>query len=310
MKKIVLLGIISVMMVAVLALTGCSCSTGGGDNTNTTKKEEAKPFVEENNMQITPASTTVQAPAYCYATDGNDNEVEVPGLVFESTNASYRLYDYQVVEQNDNGYQTISYKTEVTVPMKMTLTGDPGFDWKYTNNYLGPNNFDYYTGDKYKNNSVYVKSGEENTNKEFKYADITFNDKTYQIGVRSEKTTTYDGRNKVENADGSITYTDTTHIVITYFIYAPKDFDGVMWGLHNSGTTKEVHDKNVAYNKKYDELKAQADAGQPSEEYNQMQVEKDKVKKVNQSTLDPNLTYNISEFYVIRVNDIPKAGQQ
>ena len=271
------------------------------------EKVEQKPFVEENNMKITSADTIFKVPAYCFFTS-NGNEVEMPGIVFDETSAYFRFYDYRVVEQNDDGYQIVSFKCENTTPVNITLAADPGFSWNLNKISPGVQVFDYYTGEKYRKTNVNVKDGEENTNKEFRYTDITFNEKTYTIGVRVETTAIKDW-DEQKNADGSISRIDNSYTVFTYFIYAPKDYDGLMVGLYKPGVSKETYNMFVEYNKKLKELKAQADAGNPSEEYKHMQEILNGVRILNQGEFDLDTIFNLQDYYILRVNDIPKAAQ-
>ena len=94
------------------------------------------------------------------------------------------------------------------------------------------------------------------------------------------------------------------------YIYAPKDYDGLMIALNKKGTSKQSILEQMELNNKYEELSKEAlDNGEKSEELIKLE------SKLSGSTkiLDTNYEYINSintkdELYAMRVNDINKAN--
>ena len=69
-----------------------------------------------------------------------------------------------------------------------------------------------------------------------------------------ESSSKWDGITKVNSSEGIDTYNDTNRLTINAYIYAPKDYDGLMIALNKNGTSKEIVLKQIEFNNKYNEL--------------------------------------------------------
>ena len=66
-----------------------------------------------------------------------------------------------------------------------------------------------------------------------------------------ESSSKWDGITKVNSSEGIDTYNDTNRLTIYAYIYAPKDYDGLMIALNKNGTSKEIVLKQIEFNNKY-----------------------------------------------------------
>ena len=119
----------------------------------------AKPFVEENDMTISNPNQTFSAPIEWFGTDSNLSIVNIPGMTSETATSTNNLYDYKIVEQNNDSV-TISYKDAVEVTCKGSAPTNNIPQNLYSLNllysYFAP--FDYYTGDMLYNNKCNIST--------------------------------------------------------------------------------------------------------------------------------------------------------
>ena len=69
-----------------------------------------------------------------------------------------------------------------------------------------------------------------------------------------ESSSKRDGITKVNSSEGIDTYNDANRLTMNAYIYAPKDYDGLMIALNKNGTSKEIVLKQIEFNNKYNEL--------------------------------------------------------
>ena len=277
------------------------------------KDNKLKPYVIEKNIEIVSAKEEFKIPFKPYAKDTNKLPVDIAGVKFEDAIGTYNFYDYSVNEV-DNNYAIYSFKYDLVLPIKYTVDTTkeiPKFSRSYA--LLNANVFDYYTGELYAEKNVSVK-GNVNYNdiktieEEFAFTNITWDGKTYKIGVRNEASSSWAGIKKVEEKDGIITYTDTNKVTMTTYIYAPKDYDGLMVSLNKNGTSKDMVLKQIEFNNKYNKLLSDSqETGKKSDELLEIENKINKLYKLLDKREDVFTIINSKDdFYVMRVNDIKK----
>ena len=139
------------------------------------------------------------------------------------------------------------------------------------------------------------------------YTNITWNDKEYKIGVRMESSSKWDGVAKVNSSQGIDTYNDTHRLTMIAYIYAPKDYDGVMVSLNKNGTSKDIVLKQIEFNNRYNELiKEEENKKDKSTELNEMKNKLNKLFKLLDGQYMDIKERTADDFYVIRVNEISK----
>ena len=188
-------------------------------------------YVFKHGLEVLSAKNIYSNPVFTYTTDTKGEILDI-GLKFEGSSASFRFYDYDVSEPDDEGNVIISFKYDTTVPIKFTREN---YDYKdkyyYTYSIIRPILFDKYTGNEYRKYTIRSDSDEE---KRFKHNETTLNGKTYKIGIRAETISIWDCK-KQESKD---TYTDTNKVTTTIYISAPKDYDGMMIAILKEGATE------------------------------------------------------------------------
>jgi len=272
------------------------------------KVEENLPFVEKNEIELLSTTTKYENPIFPYITDDKNNYVASIDTIFNKTNSSYEFYDLKV--ENDGDTDIYTFKIKVEVPIEY-ITYNEG-DYIYTYSTVLPTLFDYYTGECYKEGIVSLDNsmiGMDVTekNKEMKYTDITWDGKTYQIGVLKEITSSWDGNKVIGEQDGQTLYGDTSRSTIQYTVKTPKDYNGVLVEIYKRGSTRDSFEKYLKRYKKYMELLKEAEEnGYKSDELLEMENTQEKVVTLFESTLDTELKYTKDDFYVFRVNSITK----
>lgn len=251
------------------------------------KDRKLVPYVEANNIPIVSAKKNYSNRVTPYLTDTNNNIINVEAK-FEESFANYKFYDLKIEEQDEN--ELITFRYDVEVPIKVE---DPKLDynWLYSYSIILPILFDYYTGEEYKVGGT-----------DFINNDITWNGKKYQISVKKETSSYWDGASVVDNV-----YEDTNHETVTYYITCPKNYKGLMIGILKKGSTEESFKYNVNLNNRREELiKEEKETGIKSEELKQIEQNDNKTIKLRQSYNDKKFLYAKDDFYVFKVKDIEK----
>lgn len=306
-KKIIIISLIALLLVIGLIILIICIKKD--------KKSTIKPYVEENNIKVVSSKDEFKIPFEPYARDKTDKSpIDIDGVNFEDTIGIYKFYGYSESDVDENNYVTYSFKYDVVVPISYTIDTSKlnNTNWSRSYAFLLANVFDYYTGELYreKNISVTGNLNFHNINDvtdDMAYTNITWNDKEYKIGVRMESSSKWDGVTKV-NSTGSIeTYNDTNRLTVIGYIYAPKDYDGVMVSLNKNGTSKDIVLKQIEFNNRYNELiKEEENKKEKSNELTQMENKLNKMYKLLDTKYMDTNKRNNNDFYVIRVNEISK----
>ena len=283
-------------------------------NGGTNQKENIiKPYVEENNIEIVSSTDEFKIPIKPYARNKEDKTpIEVDGVAFEDTIGTYKFYDYSISDVDENNYVTYSFKYDVVVPISYTVNTSKlnNTNWSRSYAFLQANVFDYYTGELYHEKNFSVTGNVyyhdiNNENDDMAYTNITWNGNEYKIGVRIESSSKWDGITKVSSSEGIDTYNDTNRLTINTYIYAPKDYDGLMIALNKNGTSKEIVLKQIEFNNKYNELlKDEQNNGEKSNELVEIEHKLNKMYKLLDEQHMDIKERNKNDFYVIRVNEI------
>lgn len=306
-KKIIIISLIALLLVIGLIILIICIKKD--------KESTIKPYVEENNIKVVSSKDEFKIPFEPYARDKTDKSpIDIDGVNFEDTIGIYKFYGYSESDVDENNYVTYSFKYDVVVPISYTIDTSKlnNTNWSRSYAFLQANVFDYYTGELYreKNISVTGNLNFHNINDvtdDMAYTNITWNDKEYKIGVRMESSSKWDGVTKV-NSTGSIdTYNDTNRLTVIGYIYAPKDYDGVMVSLNKNGTSKDIVLKQIEFNNRYNELiKEEENKKEKSNELTQMENKLNKMYKLLDTQYMDTNKRNNNDFYVIRVNEISK----
>lgn len=306
MKKNKVLIILVTSIVATATIIGTVLAIKGRDKNKQpdegNKEEPIISYVEKNNIDISPSQQDYKIPVIPYAKDADKNIISPDGVTFEEAVATFKFYDYEVSEEDENGYANFSYKYDIEIPIKYTVdTSKSNPKWSRTLALPCAVQFDYYTGDVYreKNASVngtkinYYNTDNIGATEDMNYTNITWEDKTYRIGVRTEAESKWDGSQEVQSADGIKTYTDVCRSTITVYIYAPKEYDGLMIALYKGGTSKEAVIAEMEEYNKY--LGEHTEAIEDSENH---------TYKLLASKYNDDTKYTKDDFCVIRASDI------
>ena len=306
-KKIIIISLIALLLVIGLIILIICIKKD--------KKSTIKPYVEENNIKVVSSKDEFKIPFEPYARDKTDKSpIDIDGVNFEDTIGIYKFYGYNESDVDENNYVTYSFKYDVVVPISYTIDTSKlnNTNWSRSYAFLQVNVFDYYTGELYHEKNISVTGNInfhniDDVTDDMAYTNITWNDKEYKIGVRMESSSKWDGVTKV-NSTGSIdTYNDTNRLTVIGYIYAPKDYDGVMVSLNKNGTSKDIVLKQIEFNNRYNELiKEEENKKEKSNELTQMENKLNKMYKLlDTQYMDKNKRKN-KDFYVIRVNEISK----
>ena len=296
-KKIIIIVFIIALIIAII--TGIILFLKP-NKTETKEPETKKSYVEEKSIEILSASETYEIPVKPYAKDANKNIVSPDGVNFEDTKASFKFYDYKASEVNEEGNVTYSFKYDVEIPIKYTVdTSKVNEKWSRSLALPMAAFFDFYTGDVYReknvsldNKATFYNINNLNNNEDMSFTTISWDNKEYKIGVRTEIVSKWDGVQEIGNANGIKTFADTQRATINVLVEAPKDYNGAMIALYKGGTSKErVEFIKQQYNKYIEEHKN-------DENY------VDKTYKILENQYDENAKYGKDEFYVIRLTDV------
>ena len=124
---------------------------------NNQKENVIKPYVEENNIEIVSSTDEFKIPIKPYAKNKEDKTpTEVDGVVFEDTIGTYKFYDYNISDVDENNYVTYSFKYDVVVPISYTVNTSilKNTNWFRSYAFLQANVFDYYTGELYREKNI------------------------------------------------------------------------------------------------------------------------------------------------------------
>ena len=311
-KKIAI--IISIVLIVLFGLILFLLLNKSDDKKNIIKKDKL-PYVEEKEIEVIPVNE-LKINVKPYARDINKNPVDLEGISFEDTKGTYNFRDLTISEEDEDGYVIYSFKYDLVVPIKYTVDrsiNNPSWSRSYALVYA--NLFDYYTGEVYR-----VKNESTNGNIIFRdtkvveedmgYTDITWDGKTYKIGVRTETSAKWDGVKLVDSKDKIDTYTDTNRATIVSYIYAPKDYDGLMIALNKNDSTKQLVLDQIEFNNHYSELLNEAEKnGEKSKELIEIEESLNNTSKLLDTKFGKEKTNTKDDFYVIRVNDIKKASE-
>jgi hypothetical protein len=309
MKKKIIISVL-VVLIMLIAVIGALFIIKSINKGNKPEEISAKPFVEENNIEVLSAKEEYKVPVEPYAKDANKNIVTIDGINFEMTTASFKFYDYEVSEEDENGYVTHSFKYDAEVPIKYTADLSKTYpSWKYTLALPAVIKFDYNTGEIYKEKNIsldgklnYYNTDNIGATEDMNYIDVSWNNKTYKIGVRTEGTFKWDGMKEIQRENGIRTCTDTARTTIKVFIYAPKDYDGIMGAIQKSGTSRALMEYEInEYNKFLNEHK---------DDTSQTEQTQNKKQTLFDSKYNDDVKFTKDDFYVIRFTDIqPKAKE-
>ena len=97
----------------------------------------------------------------------------------------------------------------------------------------------------------------------------------------------------------------TNELDVNSYVYAPKDYDGLMVFFMKSGTSKNDYLNGLDYNKEYKELlKQYNETGEKSEKLEEIEKNNKRVYKLLEARYGANEDYKNDYFYVIRLIDI------
>ncbi len=265
----------------------------------------AKPFVEENDMTISNPNQTFSAPIEWFGIDSNLSIVNIPGMTSETATSTNNLYDYKIVEQNNDSV-TISYKDAVEVTCKGSAPTNNIPQNLYSLNllysYFAP--FDYYTGDSLYNNKSTITRVPDN---DYQYTDVKWRGKTYRIGTKVETDQVQSNPSLENNGDGTSTFNYHFSVVYTVYVNMPKDYDGLMLAKFKQKFTQSDYNKGYEMAKTYLELSQQKELyGNEPQELVDLNERLNKTYMINQSMYDPGMTYNLNDFYVVRASELSK----
>ena len=87
----------------------------------------------------------------------------------------------------------------------------------------------------------------------------------------------------------------------------PKDYDGLMLALYKNKYTQGDYSKCISMRDTYKELSDKTDTtGKESQEFIELKEQINKTYKLGQSMYDPEMTYNLDDFYVVRASELSK----
>lgn len=306
-KKIIIISLIALLLVIGLIILIICIKKD--------KESTIKPYVEENNIKVVSSKDEFKIPFEPYARDKTDKSpIDIDGVNFEDTIGIYKFYGYSESDVDENNYVTYSFKYDVVVPISYTIDTSKlnNTNWSRSYAFLQANVFDYYTGELYREKNISVTGNLNYHNigdvtDDMAYTNITWNDKEYKIGVRMESSSKWDGVNKVNSSQGIDTYKDINRITMTAYVYAPKDFDGLMVALNKNGTSKDIVLKQIEFNNRYNELiKEEQNNKEKSTELTEMENKLNKLYKLLDNRYMDIKERTADDFYVIRLNKISK----
>ena len=288
MKKVLLVSLIIVALIcALFVLTACELKIGKEETKEETKEELEVPFAEEHNIEFSDINEPFEIPLYTYAVS-EGNPVEFEGVEFAPQTMKYRFDDWEVSEPDENGNVTITFNTYTNGGVDIKVTKPVKQEWSYTYFYLYTGFADYYTGELLPENVVNIKGNsnilengiEEKDKEEFANTEISFNNKTTNIGLLKQISSNGWGGLQTEKEDGATRYKDNFTMMFTQKIIVPKDYDGILLIMRKEGATKERYERSKKEQEKYIALQKEAEkTGEKSQEL--IDLENEKAEKGN-----------------------------
>ena len=270
-----------------------------------------KPYVIEKGIKVLSATDEYRISVEPYFKDQNANVIDIEGITCNQSEGIYKFYDYSVSEPDDENFVTHTFTVETITPIEYIEDVNREYPYhKYTFLYVQPSLFDYYTGTVFKEKHV-SKNKTVNyhdiipTEDEMAFTEVTWKDKTYKVGVRVESSMKWDGINKKDNGNGTRTVTDKATTKISFSVYAPKEYDGLMTFFNKKGTTKKDFLKQLEYSNKYNKLVKEANEnGEKSAELIEMEENNSKLFRLLDPRTKDESEYKNDTFYVMRVSEI------
>ena len=303
-KILIIIGVILLLFICILLfflLKGKS------------SKEEIKPYVIEKGIEILPANGEYSVPVEPYFKDGNSKVIDVDGITMNKTKATYRFYDYSVSEPDQDNFVTHKFKVECKTPIEYIEQNNKKYPThKYTSLFSQPSIFDYYTGTIFREKHVSTNNTVnyydiKPTDEDMAFTEVTWDGKTYKIGVMVEASMKWDGIKKTNNGNGTSTVRDTATTSVVITMYAPKDYDGLMTFFDKKGTTKQDFLNQLDYSNKYNELVKEAEkTGEKSDELKDIEERSNKNFKLLEARTKDSKELKNDTFFVIRVSEIEK----
>ena len=150
-NKTIVISLISILLVIGLIIL-ILCIKKDKENT-------IKPYVEQNNISVVSSKDEFKIPFKPYARNKEDKSpIDIDGVNFEDTIGTYKFYDYNVSDVDENNYVTYSFKYDVVVPISYTIDTSKlnNTNWFRSYAFLQANVFDYYTGELYREKNIFV----------------------------------------------------------------------------------------------------------------------------------------------------------
>ena len=302
MKKKIIISV-SVILVVIVAIIGVIRWINSRNPKEKIEEIVAKPFVEENNIQILSTEDEYKLPVEPFAVDENNNIVNVDGFNLEKSTATFKFYDFDVSEEDENGYVVYSFKYDLEVPITFTVDlSKTNPYWRYNFSIPDLIKFDYYTGEIYKDKTIGLNDYNTyniGSTEDMNYTDISWNNKTYKIGVRTESKSKWDGYEEVQTVDRIKTFLDTYRATMSVFISTPKGYNGLMGAFHKAGASlSDFLAEKESYNNYINEQKDDTD-----------EEKQNTTMTVFDCNYDPEIKYSKDDLYVIKLTDIkPKEN--
>ncbi len=106
------------------------------------------PYCQRSNFTFSDKDITWRVPITFFATDSENNIIEVEGLDFVDKNADIKFRNWNTSEVNEDGKVDISFDVYMFIPIEYTINTNIEIpEWHYSYNYTTPYLFDYYTGE-------------------------------------------------------------------------------------------------------------------------------------------------------------------
>ena len=243
----------------------------------TTEEPAPLPYAEENGLTFSPLSNDYSLTTYTFPLDHETHE-DLSSDIAEGipTPAQFTFGEITRTEPDENGYVTITIPYSISTNSDVLLKSDVNFSAHCYFWFLDLH--DYYTG---------LIFNHELNNETLEFTEITWDEKTYNIGVSEAVESNNDsGYTLVEEQEGGNLYRRNFTYNITITIYAPADYDGLVLRGYRD-------DYIQAYDDAWNIYKA-------SEEYNE------DTAAPQQYILGPDAvgwTFTPDQLYLIRVSD-------
>lgn len=277
------------------------------------KYKQSIPYVVKKDIEIISPNKTYNSGIDPYTLGEDGYVMEIDGVSFDKTEATYKFYDYEVSKEDKDGNVIHNFMINIDAPIVLIYDAKkdlPKYRYSYTFNQI--HMFDYYSGDVYKikHSSDEVRHYDfSETDDDMKYTTIKWNNKKYKIGVRIDSIASWDNADTSNDGNRVYTLKNANHITSKVSVKAPKDFDGIMFYLKKNGPTHESVLKDDEKKKKHIELKDKyKETGKKSKELIKIENESKKVYKLLESS-GSDEERDKNDFYVFKISDIKKKGK-